>query len=199
MLKSYTYPGYLMTTIESMDPRKYSVQPATIDQKFLEDLRTEYLERMQRIGKRLANINALPIMEEPKGSGQKVTAGNYSMRVLGTNSFFITGNGVNKKELSLDGMVYIQRVNYEEVSYAMTGAIRPSREVLVHEQIYNAFPETNIILHTHDALALQSAWRTEQTTQPIFFATLEEAREVVGAFKHLNMQEWEYSFSMQLV
>ncbi|MEK6868386.1 MAG: class II aldolase/adducin family protein, partial [Nanoarchaeota archaeon] len=67
--------------------------------------------------------------------------------------------------------------------YAMAGTVRPSREVLVHEQIYSAFPDTNVILHTHDTIALQSAWRTQQTPRPIFFATWEEARKVVEAFK----------------
>lgn len=173
-----------MTTSDHRDPRTYELKKSAIDVVTVSTFFDAYYPEMRRIAAALSSLGVLPLMEEPKGSGILATTGNYSMRTI--DGFFITGSSVDKCNIQRDGLVYVEKIDYDTGSMTIAGNVKPSREVLIHDQIYSAFPEVNVVLHTHDELALRYDTSSPRTKNPIFFATLGEARQVVDALHELN-------------
>ncbi|MBI2148324.1 class II aldolase/adducin family protein [Candidatus Woesearchaeota archaeon] len=168
-----------MRNIKKLDPREYILRQSSIDKTAFRTLLEIHYSDMRRIGYNLSQLGALPLAEEPNGSGNLVTTGNYSVRVP-EGGFLITGNSINKINLSIDGILYIENINFNDGTYFVSGKAKPSRETLIHHQIYSRRSDVNVILHTHDRLALKYA-KTRSTHRPIFFANLEDAVDVVDA------------------
>ncbi len=166
-----------MTNTRTLDPREYRIETASIEDITFRELVEGKYSGMQRIGFRLSQLDALPLMEEPKGSGRKVTTGNYSVRVQ-EGGFLVTGSGVDKTNLLPDGILYVEDIDYNTGIYFTKGTVRPSRETLIHDMIYRTRPDINVVLHTHDRIALKYG-RSRSTQRPIFFANAEEAEQVV--------------------
>lgn len=165
--------------IDTLSPAEYAVWPASLDEAVFHALLEAYYPQMRRLGRELSHLGVLPVQEEPKGSGRFVTTGNYSMRV-GAEDFLITGSNVDKGVLRREDLLYVERIDYTKGAYFMHGTARPSRETLIHDQLYRAYPSARTIVHMHDDFALRYG-ESEQTPEPIFFATLQEARKVVSA------------------
>ncbi len=160
------------------DPRDYKIEISSLNNETVDSLIDRYFSEFLRpIGKMLGD-DFFPLMKE---LGQYSTTGNYSVRVP-EGGFLITGSGVNKVDLSKDSLVYIQNIDYEKGTYFMAGKARPSRETLIHDQIYKSFPQVNVVIHTHDADALKYGC-SKTTSIPIFFANVKEACEVVNALR----------------
>lgn len=162
--------------IETMDPREYAIKPSGTS---LEETVEHYFPLMRAIGSILGKLNVLPMMEEPADSGHFVTTGNFSLRIP-VGGFLITGTNVDKAHLCAQDLLYVEAVHYDSAEYLIAGHAKPSRETLIHDQIYAQRPDVNVILHVHDQMALKYM-KTRQTTEPIFFATLEQARSVTRA------------------
>ncbi len=167
------------------DPRTYQIKNPKIEGTTLDLLLDAYYPEMRRIGFVLEALHALPITEE---NGRVTTTGNYSMRVEGGTSFLVTGSGANKAVLEREGIVYIEEIDYEKGEYRASGEARPSRETLIHDQIYHARPEVNVVLHLHDQVALEYG-RARRTEHAIFFANRNDAQEVVDALADENYVE----------
>ncbi len=167
---------------QTKDPRTFTVLPASLDEAVFEALRDTYFPSLAKIGRELAKLKALPFNEEPLGSGNWVTSGNYSVRCQepDASGFFVTGSGVNKTELEKDSVLFVERIDYEAGIIYAHGTAKPSRETLVHDLAYQQFPDANVVLHTHDRTALRYG-TAPKTPQPIFFANRHEAEKVVEA------------------
>ena len=176
-----------MPTSETRDPRAYRLERSGIDEATLDAFFELYHPEMQRIGRVLSSLGVLPLQEEPKGSGKLSTTGNFSLRAAhGIEGFVITGSAVDKCDLEEEGLAYVEHVDYDAGVMAVAGIPKPSREVLIHDQIYREFPWVNAVLHTHDELALRYDKRSRRTKEPIFFAHQEDARKVVAALRDAN-------------
>lgn len=75
------------------------------------------------------------------------TSGNLSVR-LGDGSIAITVSGTHKGSLHESD---VMRVNRE--GRTIDDHRQPSAETLLHTQIYSAFPEVGVVLHTHSVNA----------------------------------------------
>lgn len=164
-----------------LDPREYEVVPASIDSEKFESRRAALLPLFQKIGAQMGRMGALPMQEEPSGSGKLVSSGNFSLRDNG-DGFFITGSGVDKCHPDLDGILFVEDVDYENGRIAKAGSAKHSRETLIHDLIYRAFPGVRAVIHTHDRVALLYD-ASPTTNNPIFFANVREAKEVVELLK----------------
>ena len=169
---------------EFRDPRDYRLFRSSQAQETIDALIEPHFLDMRWIGASLSRLGALPLMEEPIGSGQKVTTGNYSVRAL--DGFFITGSGVDKCNPKKQGLVYVEHVDHETGTMTVAGNSRPSREVLIHDMIYHTFPWVHVVLHTHDECALQYDNKSKRTDRPIFFAHAKDAEEVVSKLQDAN-------------
>lgn len=167
--------------ILELDPREYVAKPAAIEASRFEILRGEIFPRFQEIGAKLARIKALPLQEEPPGSGNFVTSGNFSI-LAEEGGFFITGSGVNKERPKPQDILYVERINYESGEIFLAGGAKHSRETLIHDLIYRSFPDARAVIHSHDKVALLYD-RSPTTVEQIFFANAREAEEVIELLK----------------
>ncbi|MDO8642459.1 MAG: class II aldolase/adducin family protein [Candidatus Woesearchaeota archaeon] len=168
---------------QTKDQRTFTVLPASLDTAVFEALRDRYVPSMATIGEQLGKMRALPLQEEPADSGNWVTSGNYSIRCREPDAptgFFITASGVNKTELEKDGVLFVERIDYDAGIIYAHGTASPSRETLVHDLAYQEFSDVTVVLHTHDRVALRYG-TAPKTPQPIFFANRHEAEQVVEA------------------
>lgn len=166
---------------QTRDPRTFTVLPASLDEAVFEALRDRYFPSMAHIGRKLGK-RALPLNEEPPGSGNWVTSGNYSIRCNepDAHGFFITGTGINKTKLEKEDVLFVERIDYDTGVIYAHGTARPSRETLVHDLVYQEFSGANVVLHTHDGMSLKYG-TAPKTPRPIFFANRDEAEKVVTA------------------
>lgn len=85
--------------------------------------------------------------------------GNLSFRTqLG---FVISGTGVELDNIGSETVVEVTGVVYglNKTSVYVKGAVVPSRETILHSQIYEVLPEINTIFHVHDSQVMQKAER----------------------------------------
>jgi methylthioribulose-1-phosphate dehydratase len=73
------------------------------------------------------------------------TSTNYSFRDLDQN-IWVSRSGVDKSEFNEDDFI---TVNSEGVPTGEFVQVKPSAETLIHCIIYDLFPETKVILHSH--------------------------------------------------
>ncbi len=166
--------------MKTLDPRKFEIRPSSLDEESVEMIINLNYQAMYNIGAELGCLRVIPTEREPRFFGRIATTGNYSMRIK--NGFLITGSGVDKEHLNESDLIFVEKIDYEKGILFASGNTRPSRETLIHDHIYNAFPDMHCVLHTHDNIALN--YNPDNLTQdPIFFATAEEAREVVDKLK----------------
>ncbi|GEM_PF-5665236 len=170
--------------IENLDPREFEMRPSSLDEKTVEAILHRNYQIMRDIGRELGSLGVLPVQREPSLFGRLATTGNYSMRI--NPGFLVTGSGADKTRLNKSDLIFVEDIDYEHGIFFARGNARPSRETLIHDQIYRNFPDINVVLHTHDTLALN--YNPENITEnPIFFADAQEAREVVD-----RLQETPY-------
>jgi ribulose-5-phosphate 4-epimerase/fuculose-1-phosphate aldolase len=87
----------------------------------------------------------------------KGTEGNMSFRTrLG---FIITGTDISLDSLTPETVSEITGVVYglNKTSVYVKGAALPSRETILHSQIYEARDDVNVIFHVHDAQVMSKA------------------------------------------
>lgn len=73
------------------------------------------------------------------------TSTNYSFKDLDQN-IWVSRSGVDKSEFNEDDFI---TVNSEGVPTGEFVQVKPSAETLIHCVIYDLFPETKVILHSH--------------------------------------------------
>jgi methylthioribulose-1-phosphate dehydratase len=76
------------------------------------------------------------------------TSGNFSAR-LDDGAILITASGLDKGELSEDGLLTIDR----DGAVVAPARARPSAETALHVALYRRFPEAGAVLHVHSPAA----------------------------------------------
>jgi len=85
------------------------------------------------------------------------SAGNLSFRTK--RGFVITGSGVNLGAIGEEELVEVLKVEIEKNRTVVQtkGKVVPSKESLLHSEIYRLRAEINAVFHAHDQLVLKSA------------------------------------------
>lgn len=161
-----------------LNPMHYIFKSSTRDPNKVSKALNKYYPDMRIIGSAMGSLNVIPIMEDEKKPGKIRTSGNIGIKIKDLPGFFITGTEVNKVNLQKESVVYVEKVDYEKTTIYMTGSVKPSREVLIHDLIYKKFPEIKIVLHTHDNLILNYG-KVPTTKFVSFAAALKDALESV--------------------
>ena len=90
------------------------------------------------------------------------TAGNLSYR-LPDGSFWITGSGCSKGELTVSDFVRI----YTDGRIESSRNLKPSAETSIHQCIYNLFPEAKACYHIHSVEANLASGLAETGKLPL--------------------------------
>ena len=85
------------------------------------------------------------------------SAGNLSFRTK--NGFIITATGVALKAAERENLVEVLKVEREEAQIVVNvrGKEVPSKESILHSEIYGLRPEINAVFHIHDLLVVELA------------------------------------------
>ncbi len=85
------------------------------------------------------------------------SAGNLSFRT--DRGFIITASGVELRATRLENLVEVLKVAIENgrMTVYARGRMMPSKESVLHSNIYDLGPEINAVFHTHDQLVLEYA------------------------------------------
>ena len=85
------------------------------------------------------------------------SAGNLSFRTK--QGFIITATGVELRAAEKANLVEVLKVEIQEVQILVyaKGRVVPSKESVLHSEIYNLRPEINAVFHTHDQLVVELA------------------------------------------
>jgi len=113
----------------------------------------------------------------PKGTG------NLSFRA--EKGFVITGSGVNLGGIKREDLVKVSRVEIagEQVLVYVEGRVAPSKESLLHAEIYNLRAEINAVFHTHSRMRL--SWADEMGISLTEKGQLPGSHELVGEVRKL--------------
>ncbi len=103
--------------------------------------------------------------------------GNLSFRV--SKSFVITRVSVSLGKLTPEDFVLVKDVDFVGKKVICAGKSKPSSESMMHKMIYEARPDTQVILHAH-TLSLKNAITTQKSYP---YGTLEFARSAVEILK----------------
>jgi methylthioribulose-1-phosphate dehydratase len=79
------------------------------------------------------------------------TSTNYSARSTNKHEFIISRSGVDKSKFALSDLILINPTGEVLPPFNRPG-IKSSAETEIHTAIYEMFPETNCVLHTHSVL-----------------------------------------------
>lgn len=107
--------------------------------------------------------------------------GNLSFRVL--SGFVITRVGASLGNLRPGDFVLVKDVDLAGKKVFCAGEIEPSSESMMHKMIYDARPDTQVILHAH-TLSLKNAITTKKSHP---YGTLEFARSAVDILKNTDL------------
>ncbi|MFN7119721.1 MAG: methylthioribulose 1-phosphate dehydratase [Saprospiraceae bacterium] len=83
------------------------------------------------------------------------TSSNYSFREAGESNFYISESGIDKGDFSIDNFLYVNKEGQPIESPSPLGGRRkglPSAETALHCIIYQLFPDSQCVLHTHTVL-----------------------------------------------
>lgn len=108
----------------------------------------EYFSRFSSTGRELSSYDLLP-------KYGKSSFGNMSSRT--DKGFVITSRKSDKSGMTVEDIVEVVGVDHENKKKFVKGVKKPSSDMLVHEAIYNNFPDVNAIIHVHDDYVVNNA------------------------------------------
>lgn len=75
------------------------------------------------------------------------TSSNYSFREAGESNFYISESGIDKGDFNIENFLYVNKEGQP-----IDDARKPSAETALHCAIYQLFPDSQCVLHTHTVL-----------------------------------------------
>lgn len=109
------------------------------------------------------------------------TSTNYSFRESEqAQSLFVSRSGIDKSEFTADDFM---EVDFSGKATAAFAGIRPSAETLIHCVLYQLFPETTVILHSH---SVYSVLNSQKYDDQLFFSGYEIQKGFQGQNTHLE-------------
>lgn len=95
------------------------------------------------------------------------TSTNYSVRSENRDEYIISRSGVDKSKFSLEDLILINAAGEVLPPFNKPG-IKSSAETEIHTALYQLFPESNCVLHTHSVLGTVLSLALAQEKQLIF-------------------------------
>lgn len=102
------------------------------------------------------------------------TSTNYSFRENEEDSFFVSRSGIDKSQfeaedfirVDLDGKLIEESHKAESIGFIQRNIpekkdVKPSAETLIHCVLYDMFPETKVILHSHSVYSVLMSQKHE--------------------------------------
>lgn len=118
-------------------------------------------------------------------------AGNLSFRA--EKGFIITGSGARLGNLQREDLVKVSEVNAgkSQISVYAEGCVVPSKESLLHWEIYRLKAQINTVFHTHDRLVVKFAGElglpvTERMQPRGSYELAKEAGKLVSSIENLR-------------
>ncbi len=115
-------------------------------------------------------------------------SGNQSYRV-DARMFIITKSGmIPEEELILENYCQIRKYDEKKKMVHILGNSKPSSESVLHNLIYQTYPEVHAVLHGHSRLLLDFAeiLQLPVTEKYYDYGTVELARSVLEVLDHQN-------------
>ncbi len=95
------------------------------------------------------------------------TSTNYSVRSENKNEYIISRSGVDKSNFSKSDLILINPKGEVLPPFNRTG-IKSSAETEIHTALYERFPDTNCVLHTHSVLGTVLSLALAKERQIVF-------------------------------
>jgi len=113
-----------------------------------------------------------------------VAFGNISMRIKGTNQFFITGSATGEiPDLEPGHYVKVNSFNIDDNAVQCTGPLKASSESLTHAAIYLADTGANAVVHVHNIdLWNQLIYKVPTTNPGMDYGTTGLAKDIPRLF-----------------
>lgn len=105
------------------------------------------------------------------------TSTNYSFRDLDQN-IWVSRSGVDKSEFNEDDFI---TVNSQGVPTGEFVQVKPSAETLIHCIIYDLFPDTKVVLHSHSVHPVVLSMREDKSVK---FEGFEVQKGFAGCTSH---------------
>jgi len=117
--------------------------------------------------------------------------GNISIRIHGTNQFFITGSATGEiPELEPGHYVKVSSFNIEDNAVQCVGPLKASSESLTHAAIYLADPGANAVIHVHNIELWSKLIHKVPTTNPgMDYGTAGLAKDIARLFADSDVYE----------
>jgi len=129
------------------------------------------LEMKETVASTIRNYNA-------KGFSP-ATSTNYSFRIeKEANFIYVSRSGVDKSEFQADDFIQVDRKGNPT---ALNPTAIPSAETMIHCAIYDLFPETNVILHSHSVF---SVMLSKKAGERVIFEGYEIQKGFAGQTTH---------------
>jgi len=150
---------------------KFSYQWKQIDCNIPDKCYNELNKRRDK----LYNLNLIGAYENGIGFG------NISMRIPGSNKFYISSSGTGKyKKLLPKHYALVTGFNFNENSINCTGLHPASSESLTHAAVYESLYEVNAVVHIHHLKLWKKLKNKFPTTNPLIeYGTSDMAFEIV--------------------
>lgn len=88
------------------------------------------------------------------------TSTNYSFRESDdSKTFFVSQSGIDKSEFKASDFMEVDLLGKPTSNYA---SMKPSAETLIHCKLYELFPDTQVILHSHSIYSVLQSMYNEQ-------------------------------------
>ena len=112
--------------------------------------------------------------------------GNLSIRISGTNNFYISGSATgNFKFTGPEHYTVVTNYNYEKNSLICSGPIKASSESLSHAAIYESNKNINAVIHVHHLRMWEKYINDLPTTNKEFsFGTPEIANDIASLLQN---------------
>lgn len=109
------------------------------------------------------------------------TSTNYSFRTeVDSKNLFVSRSGIDKSQFQPEDFIC---VDFEGNPTPEFAGIKPSAETLIHCVLYDLFPETQVILHSH---SVYSVLMSQQFEHEIAFEGYEIQKGFAGQTTHEN-------------
>jgi hypothetical protein len=158
----------------------YKIKTIHLDDNECNDIRSEISCHIRDIINYIDYCDAISVIDNKISGAISIKANYIRPDTLG---FFITATQSDKKNLNMNSIIHVHRVDYADnfIEVINDDDLRPSRGLYIHNEIYLNQPDTKIVVHTHHEGMLRNSIFPINGTR-IVEATRKEVQELVALF-----------------
>jgi len=162
----------LVDVVAQRFSRQHYKTQLSVDSGYLKKFEGQISQFRKNVQK-LWNLNLF----EPYFNNSDMHFGFLAQR-LSEGGFLITSRGSNKKEMPLEDIVYVPKVDFANrelyVKYVNSPGKKASLNANTAARIFEELPETNLIVHSHISLGIENKTKTDYSP-----GTKEDEEEVI--------------------